>query len=36
MLPSVSKQIAEGADNRQLEDTVIKIGRFEFMALGGL
>lgn len=35
MLPSVSKQIAEGANNRQLEDTVIKIGRFEFMALGG-
>lgn len=35
MLPSVSKQIAQGADNRQLEDTVIKIGRFEFMALGG-
>ena len=35
MLPSVSKQIAEGADNRSLEDTVIKIGRFEFIALAG-
>lgn len=35
MLPSVSKQIANGASNKQLEDTVIKVGRFEFMALGG-
>lgn len=35
MLPTVSKQIAQGADNRRLEDTVIKVGRFEFMALGG-
>lgn len=35
MLPSVSKQILSGASNRELEETVIKVGRFEFMALGG-
>ena len=34
MLPTVSRQIAEGADNRQLEDTVIRVGRFEFILLG--
>ncbi len=36
MLPTVSKQIAEGADNTALEDTVIKVGRFEFIMLGGV
>ena len=35
MLPSISKQIADGATNNELEDTVIKVGRLEFMALGG-
>ena len=35
MLPTVSKQIAQGASTRELEDTVITIGRLEFMALGG-
>lgn len=35
MLPRISKQIAEGASNRELEDTVIQIGRLEFIALGG-
>lgn len=35
MLPTVSRQIAEGSTNRELEDTVIKVGRLEFMALGG-
>ncbi len=35
MLPSISKQIAENACITDLENTVIKIGRFEFMALGG-
>ncbi len=34
MLPTVSKQIAEKASNRDLEDTVIKAGRFQFAALG--
>ena len=34
MLPTVSKQIADGASERELEDTVIKVGRLEFMALG--
>ena len=34
LLPTVSKQVAEGANNRQLENTVIKIGRLEFTALG--
>lgn len=34
MLPTVSRQIAEGSTNRELEDTVIKVGRLEFMALG--
>ena len=35
MLPTVSKQIADGADNEALENTVIKVGRFEFVMLGG-
>ena len=35
MLPSVSRQIADGATNKELEDTVIKVGRLEFIALGG-
>lgn len=35
MLPTVSKQIANGASNCELEDTVIKVGRLEFIALGG-
>lgn len=35
MLPTVSKQIASGANTTQLEDTVIKVGRLEFIALGG-
>ena len=35
MLPSVSKQIAEGDTLESLENTVIKVGRFEFIALGG-
>jgi O-antigen/teichoic acid export membrane protein len=35
MLPTVSKQIADGASNKELENTVIKVGRLEFMALGG-
>ena len=35
MLPTVSRQIAEGTTNRDLENTVIKVGRLEFMALGG-
>lgn len=34
MLPTVSKQIEEGASNKELEDTVIKVGRLEFAALG--
>lgn len=34
MLPTVSKQVASGASNRELEDVVIKVGRLEFMALG--
>lgn len=34
MLPSVSKQIASGCTNRDLEDTVIKVGRLEFISLG--
>lgn len=35
MLPTVSRQIAQGATTQQLEDTVIKVGRLEFIALGG-
>lgn len=35
MLPTVSKQIAAGASNTELENTVIKVGRFELIALGG-
>ena len=35
MLPTVSRQIAQGADNSLLEDTVIKVGRLEFIVLGG-
>lgn len=35
MLPRVSKQIADGENNTELENTVIKVGRLEFMALGG-
>lgn len=34
MLPTVSKQIANGATERELEDTIIKVGRLEFIALG--
>ena len=34
MLPTVSKQIAIGATNKELEDTVIKVGRIEFAVLG--
>lgn len=36
MLPSISNKIAENACITELENTVIKIGRFEFMALGGV
>ncbi len=35
MLPTVSKQVADEASNTELENTVIKIGRLEFMALAG-
>lgn len=35
MLPRVSTQIANGATNTELENTVIKVGRLEFAALGG-
>ena len=35
MLPTISRQIAEGATNKELENTVIKVGRLEFTALGG-
>lgn len=35
MLPTVSKQVASNESLRRLEDTVIKIGRLEFAALGG-
>ncbi len=35
MLPTVSKQIAVGASSEELENTVIKIGRLEFIVLGG-
>lgn len=34
MLPMVSKQVAEGASSYELENTVIKVGRLEFAALG--
>jgi O-antigen/teichoic acid export membrane protein len=34
LLPTISKQIADGDDNKKLEDTVIKVGRLEFIALG--
>lgn len=34
MLPTVSKQISNEANNVELENTVIKIGRLEFMVLG--
>jgi O-antigen/teichoic acid export membrane protein len=33
MLPTISKQVVEGASNFELENTVIKIDRLEFMAL---
>ena len=35
MLPHVSKQIAAGASKKELEDTVIRVGRLQFMLLGG-
>ncbi len=35
LLPTISKQVAQGATNKELEDTVIKVGRLEFIALGG-
>jgi len=34
MLPSVSEQIHKNATSSELEDTVIKIGRFQFIILG--
>ena len=35
LLPSVSQKIADGATNRDLEKMTIKIGRIQFMLLGG-
>lgn len=35
MLPTVTNQILAGASNRELEDTVIKVGRLQFAILGG-
>lgn len=35
MLPTVSRQIAAGASREALEDTVIKVGRLEFIMLSG-
>lgn len=34
MLPTVTNQIQAGANNRDLEDTVIKVGRLQFALLG--
>ena len=35
LLPSVSQKIADGATNRDLERLTIKVGRIQFMILGG-
>ena len=35
MLPTVTNQIYSGASNYELENTVIKVGRFQFALLGG-
>lgn len=35
LLPSVSQKIADGATNRDLENMTIKVGRIQFMLLGG-
>ena len=34
MLPTVTKRIQEGADSRQMEDLVIRVGRLQFAMLG--
>ncbi len=34
MLPNISKRIAEGADNAQLQEIVTKVGRMQFTILG--
>ena len=34
MLPNISKRIADGADNVQLQETVTKVGRMQFAILG--
>lgn len=34
MLPTVTKRIQEGADGRQLEELVIRVGRLQFAMLG--
>lgn len=35
LLPSVSQKIADGATNHDLEKLIIKVGRIQFMLLGG-
>lgn len=34
MLPTVTKEIVDGADNRRLENVVIRTGRIQFLLLG--
>ena len=34
MLPNISKRIADGADNAQLQEVVTKVGRMQFAVLG--
>ena len=34
MLPTVARQISEGADDRAIQQTVTKVGRMQFMVLG--
>ena len=34
MLPNISKRIADGADDAQLQETVTKVGRMQFAILG--
>lgn len=36
MLPRISQQIASGCSNTELENTVIKVGRLEFISLGAV
>ncbi|MBQ7794385.1 MAG: oligosaccharide flippase family protein, partial [Clostridia bacterium] len=36
MLPTVTQQIVQNNTNTQLEDTVIKVGRFQFIFLGAV